>query len=209
MLIAITLLVLATVFIPRLVTAISTQGFIHTVEQSPKKPVAIVFGAGLRWDGRPTPVLRDRVATAAQLYHDRKVDRLVMSGDYRSQEYNEPGAMREFAIQLGVPEEDIILDYAGNRTYDTCYRAANLFGIKSAALITQNFHLPRAVYTCRSIGIEAEGVIADRRYYHRNSLTFWNFREVFATSVAMLEVHLTKPQPHLENTPPKERMEAQ
>jgi len=132
-----------------------------------------------------------------------------MSGHLRSHDYNEPEAMRQYAIQLGVPEEAILLDYAGDSTYDTCYRAVNLFDVQSAALVTQKFHLPRALYTCRTLGVDAEGVFADQRSYRSGSIAFWNIREIFATSVAMLEVHLTKPQPHLNNIPPNGRMEAQ
>ncbi|MCX8026039.1 MAG: YdcF family protein, partial [Thermanaerothrix sp.] len=84
-----------------------------TLQDSPTAPVAIVFGAGLSRDGSPSPVLRDRVATAAQLYFEGKVSKLLMSGDNRFINYNEPGAMRDYALQLGVPDTDIVLDYAG------------------------------------------------------------------------------------------------
>ena len=110
------------------------------------RPVVIVFGAGLRRDGTPTTVLRDRVETAAELYRQGKVEKLLMSGDNRFVDYNEPEAMRQYALQLGIPDEDIVLDYAGRRTYDTCYRAGAIFGVKKVILVTQLFHLPRAIY---------------------------------------------------------------
>ena len=116
---------------------------------SPAAPAAIVFGAGLWRDGSPSPVLQDRVATAADLYFSGKVKKILMSGDNRFIYYNEPGAMKKFALSLGVPEEDIVLDYAGRRTYDTCYRARAIFGLKEAILVTQSFHLPRALILCR------------------------------------------------------------
>ena len=82
------------------------------MEQAPDAPVAIVFGAGLNRDGRPSPVLRDRVSTAVELYFSGKVQKLLMSGDNSYLDYNEPGAMLSFALELGVPEKDFILDYA-------------------------------------------------------------------------------------------------
>ncbi|RME07282.1 MAG: hypothetical protein D6803_04360, partial [Anaerolineae bacterium] len=100
---------------------------IYPPENVPPRKVAIVFGAGLWRDGSPSGVLRDRVATAADLYFEGKVEVLLMSGDNRFENYNEPAAMRDYALRLGVPEEAIVLDYAGRRTYDTCYRAGAIF----------------------------------------------------------------------------------
>jgi len=113
------------------------------MESVPADRVAIVFGAGLQRDGTPSAVLRDRVATAASLYFEGKVQKLLMSGDNRFLDYNEPGSMKAYAISLGVPGEDIVLDYAGRRTYDTCYRAREIFGLDEAILVTQTYHLPR------------------------------------------------------------------
>jgi vancomycin permeability regulator SanA len=138
--------------LPRLITALSTISYIYPVEDAPVRRVAVVFGAGLWRDGSPTPVLRDRVETAARLYFDGKVEKLLMSGDNSVVEYNEPEAMRQYALSLGVPDEDIVLDYAGRRTYDTCYRAKAIFQVEQPILVTQSFHLPRAVYTCRAMG---------------------------------------------------------
>ena len=120
LILAILILAPLTVILPRLLTAWDARGLMYSVESAPAKRVAIVFGAGLWRDGSPTPVLRDRVATAAQLYLAGKVEKLLMSGDNRFADYNEPAAMQAYAMQLGVPEEDIVLDYAGRRTYDTC-----------------------------------------------------------------------------------------
>ena len=196
-------------FLPRLLTGLYAQPRLHSVEQTAPKPVAIVFGAGLWRDGTPTPVLRDRVATAADLYFAGKVEKLLMSGDNRVQNYNEPGAMRDYAISLGVPAEDIVLDYAGWRTYDTCYRARDIFSVKDAILVTQGFHLPRAIYTCNILGVTASGVPADRRVDRRGSRAYWNLREVFATHVAIWEVHITHPLPVLGKPEPIFPMEAQ
>jgi SanA protein len=147
-------------------------------------------------------VLRDRVATAAELYFTGKIEKLLMSGDNRFHDYNEPAAMQDFAISLGVPKDAIVLDYAGRRTYDTCYRAKHIFMIDQAILVTQKFHLPRALYLCNQLGIEATGVSSDRREYRKSSLTFWNLRELPATLSALWEVHITKPLPVLGKPEP-------
>jgi SanA protein len=197
------------IFFPRLLTAVHAWARVYDLETVPAKPIAIVFGAGLRRDGAPTPVLRDRVAAAANLYFSGKAEKLLMSGDNRFVEYNEPGAMRAFAVSLGVPEEAIVLDYAGRRTYDTCYRARAIFGVQSAILVTQNFHLPRALYVCRALGIDAAGFPADLRAYRPNALAWWNLRELPATLVALWEVHVTRPLPVLGNPEPIFRSTAQ
>ncbi|MDO9085997.1 MAG: ElyC/SanA/YdcF family protein [Anaerolineaceae bacterium] len=160
-------------------------------------PVAIVFGAGLHWDGSPTPVLRDRVKAAVELYNQGKVQKLLLSGDNSYIEYNEPGAMQDYAIELGVPIEDIVLDYAGRRTYDTCYRAKSIFKVEKALLVTQKFHLPRALFLCDQLGISSQGVNADLREYSQYSLRYWNIREIFATISAVWDVWIQRPVPVL------------
>ncbi|MEW6180171.1 MAG: ElyC/SanA/YdcF family protein [Chloroflexota bacterium] len=188
--------------IPNLIAEWYARSRQFQVNQSPSAPVAIVFGAGLSRDGQPSPVLRDRVATAAQLYFDGKVQKLLMSGDNRFLDYNEPGAMKRYALSLGIPEEDIVLDYAGRRTYDTCYRARYIFGVQQAILVTQQFHLPRAIFTCNNLGIEAVGVIADQRRYSQYAHRFWRFREIPATAMAFVEVFITRPLPVLGEPEP-------
>jgi len=178
-----------------LVTNISAAGKIMDADEAPSKKVAIVFGAGLQHDGRPTAVLQDRVAAAAELYFAGKVEIILMSGDNRFVDYNEPGAMRAYAIELGVPDEAIVLDYAGRRTYDTCYRAKAIFGVKDALLVTQKFHLPRTLFICRSLGINSIGVIADRRVYRSYALTYWRLREIPAQIVALYDVWIRHPLP--------------
>lgn len=188
--------------IPRLITALYSANRIFHIDQAPQRRVAIVFGAGLWRDGSPTPVLRDRVATAASLYFSGKVEKILMSGDNSTAYYNEPAAMQSYAIDLGVPEDAIVLDYAGRRTYDTCYRARAIFGLQQAVLITQQFHLPRAIYLCNALGIDAVGVPADLREYRKRSLFFWNLRETPATLVALWEAHIARPQPVLGTPEP-------
>jgi SanA protein len=110
--------------------------------------------------------------------------------------------MHDYAIDLGVPEEDIVLDYAGRRTYDTCYRAKAIFGVQEAILVTQSFHLPRALYLCNHLGLPAVGVPADLRVYRRASLLYWNLRELPATLSALWEIYVSRPLPVLGDPEP-------
>jgi len=180
-------------FLPRIITSMYAVDRIYQKESAPTEGIAIVFGAGLRRDGTPTPILRDRVQTAASLYFSGKVERLLMSGDGQMEGYNEPEAMRQFALSLGVPNDAITLDFAGSRTYDTCYRAKAVFGIKSALLVTQKFHLPRALFLCHALGLEALGVEANNRQFWRGSMLVWNVREQLATVGAFLDVYVSNP----------------
>ncbi|MFQ5922029.1 MAG: vancomycin high temperature exclusion protein [Anaerolineales bacterium] len=158
------------------------------VPEAPHAPVGIVFGAGLRRDGGPTTILYDRVAAAAQLYFDGKVDALLMSGHEAAEGYSEPQAMRILAESLGVAAEAIVTDGLGTRTFTTCRRAVSIYGIGQALLISQNYHLPRALAICEGLGIEAVGVSADLRPYSPRALQYWETREIPATLVALVEI---------------------
>ena len=188
--------------IPMLVTLLFARSRSFSASEVTPAPVAIVFGAGLNRDGSPTPVLRDRVATAANLYFAGKVQKILMSGDNRFTYYNEPGAMTQYAIQLGVPAGDIVQDFAGRSTYDTCYRAGRIFGVTHAILVTQAYHLPRALYLCNQLGVSASGVPADLRQYTRRAYFFWVLREVPATLAAVWDVNLAHPVPVLGSPEP-------
>jgi len=194
--------VLTGLFLPKLIILLYAVPRTFTVDDVPARRVAIVFGAGLLRDGSAGPVLRDRVETAAQLYQKGKVEKLLMSGDNRFVNYNEPEAMRQYALDLGVPDKDIVLDYAGRRTYDTCYRAHIIFQVDSAILVTQSFHLPRAVFLCNSLGVESTGVEANNTYFRKISRLYWNMRELFATAQAVWDVRVSKPLPVLGDPEP-------
>jgi vancomycin permeability regulator SanA len=162
-----------------------------------KKPVALVLGAGLNRDGTAGLVLRDRVKTATELYFEDKVEKLLMSGDNSTQYYDEPGAMKDYAVSLGVPEDDIVLDFAGRRTYDSCYRAKAIFELNELIVVSQAYHLPRALYLCNAFDIEAIGVPADDANYRRSSYTFWWVREILASINAVWDVTIAQPEPIL------------
>jgi SanA protein len=195
--------------LPRLATGWYARSRLYDADKAPHKPAAIVFGAGLWRNGQPTPVLRDRVQVAADLFFAGKVEKLIMSGDNRFVEYNEPGAMRDYALDLGVPDTAIVLDYAGQRTYDTCYRARKIFGVKEAILVTQSFHLPRALYTCNMLGIPSVGVASDLQVYQRRAWFYWSLREIPATLVAVWEVNVSHPLPVLGKPEPIFQKEVQ
>ncbi len=189
----------AMLLLPRLIINLDAQSRIFGKHNAPARRIAIVFGAGLSRNGDPSPELGDRVATAVDLYRAGTVDKLLMSGDNRFLDYNEPGSMRRYAIQLGVPADAIVQDFAGRRTYDTCYRAGHIFGVQDAVLVTQEYHLPRALYTCNTMGLHAIGVIADRT----DTLHLYgNLRELPATLAALWEVNVSHPKPVLGNPEP-------
>jgi vancomycin permeability regulator SanA len=170
-----------------------------SVKNIPERKIALVFGAGVsRTTGQPTPYLQWRVETAVELYKARRVQKILMSGDNSIKKYNEPVAMKKLAVSLGVPQEDIVLDYAGYSTYDSCYRAGAIFGVRSATLITQGYHLPRAVLTCRNLGINAIGVSA--KHTGRDSALNYITREWVSTDKAVIQL-ITKPQPTVLGKP--------
>jgi SanA protein len=181
----------ALLVLPRVYSALRYAGQIHDEPTVPAVPVAIVFGAGLQPDGTPTLILADRVATAAGLYHAGKVQVLLLSGDNRIASYNEPQAMYEYAEWLGVPAAALVRDYAGRRTYDTCRRARDVFHVTEAVLVTQRYHLDRALLTCEGLGLHVTGVPADLSRYppHRDWLT----REFPATAQAVWDVFVMPP----------------
>jgi SanA protein len=165
------------------------------VAAAPKRPVAIVFGAGVQASGRLSPMLQDRMDTAIALYKAGKVRKLLVSGDNRFANYNEPGRMYDYAVARGVPARDVVRDYAGRRTYDTCYRAAAIFGVTQAVLITQRFHLPRAIFTCENLGVDSIGLSADRRAYVSNP--YYQLRDAVASLRAWWDVKIARPEPVL------------
>ena len=122
--------------------------------------VALVFGSGLRAKGVPGKVLEDRISTAIKLYQDGRVGKFIMSGDNSTAGHNEVQAMKNFAIEQGVPEEILLFDHAGLSTYDSCLHVKEVFGLNEVIVITQKYHLRRALYICNEIGLDAVGVPA-------------------------------------------------
>jgi vancomycin permeability regulator SanA len=182
---------------PSLIVRLDTRSDRATDPASlPHKQVAIVLGAGIRGDGRPTLFLRDRLNGAIQLYRLGKVDGLLMTGDNHVATYDEATSMRDYAVAQGVPASAITLDYAGFDTYDSCYRARAVFGVQSAIVVTQSYHLPRAVYTCRGVGIDAVGLgVPDWGTNPTGQMAHYQVREMLASVKAMWDVDLGHPDP--------------
>jgi SanA protein len=196
-LLTLVILGLLVLIVPRQVSWAYARRRIYTSAEVPVRRIAIVFGAGLTRSGATTPVLTDRVTAAADLYFTGKVEKLLMSGDNRFVDYNEPEAMRQKALSLGVPDDAIVLDYAGRRSYDTCYRAKAIFKVDQAVLVTQAFHMPRVLYLCNRLGLDAIGVESDLRIYRKSSMLYWNARELFATAAALWDANIGHPIPVL------------
>ena len=159
----------------------------------PKAQVAIVPGAYVFPDGRLCDMLADRVQTAVELYHAGRVGKIIMTGDHGRIDYDEVNHMRLYAEQMGVPTEDIFMDHAGFSTYESMYRARDIFQVSSAVIVTQAFHLPRAVYTARALGIDAVGLKADKHIYA--GAQYYDLREIPARLKAFAQVQTrAKPQ---------------
>ena len=134
---------------------------------------------------------------AIELYEADRVEILLFSGDNSIVEYNEPQRMLEYALEQGIPREDIVLDYAGRRTYDTCYRAEAIFQVPEAILVTNRYHLPRALQSCNHLGVDAIGYVADRQRYPRRRFAWYCVREVAALWRAWFDLYVRQPLPIL------------
>jgi vancomycin permeability regulator SanA len=157
----------------------------------------LVLGAGVRDDGSPSDMLYDRVSVSAKVYAALGDTPLLMSGDHTG-DYNEVGVMKSLATELGVPSEDIFLDHEGYSTYESLYRAKAVFGAKKIIIITQEYHLHRALYIARELGMEAMGVSADLRPYRlqgrynaREHLA--RFKDFFTAAKGDYDGHLDPP----------------
>jgi len=138
----------------------------------------MVLGASVNLDGTPSPMLQDRLETGIELYNRGVAPKLLLTGDNGQIEYNEVEAMKNYAVNAGVPEEDIFLDHAGFSTYDSVYRASYVFGVESMVAVTQEYHLFRTLHGCKKMGIEAVGIGADQEVYAGQE--YREIREVLA-----------------------------
>lgn len=195
-------LTLVVLGLSRAAMLLSARDNTYKLASVPSAQVALVPGAGITADDRPTLALQDRIDGAIELYRAGKVQKILMSGDNSSVYYNEPGVMANYAISQGIPESDIVLDYAGRRTYDTCYRAKDIFGLDSVIITTQKYHLPRMVFLCDQFGLETYGVPVVQSDYLLNRYVFWKAREVLATLAAYLDIYILKPEPILGSPEP-------
>jgi SanA protein len=184
----ITLLILGLIAISAVVVinlevrSYSTDRIYNDIGSLPSEErIAIVLGARVR-NGVPSDMLYDRVLTGVELYKAGKIQNLLFSGGG-----DEPFVMKKIAVELGVPETDMILDDLGQRTYESCVRAKQTFQIEKAIIVTQGFHLARSIYLCQSIGLDTIGLNADRREYDAEG--FGGNREYFANLRAWYDIN--------------------
>lgn len=163
-----------------LLVILTTVGRMITVQEAWDKEIdcIIVLGAGVRADGTPSLMLQDRLDKAVELYEAGVSDKIIVSGDHRSTYYDEVNTMKNYLIGKGIPSEAVFMDHAGLSTYDTMYRAANIFGVKTAVVVTQQYHMYRALYDARALGINAYGVCTEEKEY--SGQTYRDIREVAA-----------------------------
>lgn len=171
-----------------------TAGQRYAAADVPQAPVAIVLGAGIR-GAEPTPFLARRLDVAIDLFRRGRVRGMLMSGDNGRVDHDEVAVMAAYAIARGIPAEVIGKDHAGFDTYDSCYRAREIFGVRRAIIVTQTFHLARATYVCRQLGVEAFGVGDDTAGRWPGPTRRYQAREVFSTAKALWETQVSRPQP--------------
>lgn len=157
-----------------------TDDRLMTVDDVPAQPVALVLGAEVYADGQPSRYLRARLDVAYKLFTAGKVKAILVSGDNSSRHYNETDGMRDYLMAKGIPAKKVVGDYAGFDTYDSCVRARQIFGVSKAIVVSQTYHLPRALATCRAIGIEAWGVGDETVKTNEELWTYGSLRELGA-----------------------------
>ncbi len=197
--------ILIGVFICFLLGIIMVFGINLFVKQSTKKQILtgekashlenvdciLILGAGV-WKDKPSPMLKDRLEKGIELYKAGVAPKIIMSGDHGKESYDEVNLMKEYAIEKGVPSEDIFMDHAGFSTYDSIYRARDIFKVKKMIIVTQKFHLYRALYLSNKLGIEAYGVMAEPIKY--SGQFYRELREILARDKDFIKA-IVKPKP--------------
>lgn len=180
-------------FINFYVLSFSGSGYFEKNHIPPNNFIGLVFWASVKQNGDPSDILKDRLKGAYSLYKQGNIEKIIVSGDNSTLRYNEPVAMQKYLMKLGVDQEDIYLDYAGFDTYDSLYRAKEIFWVKSITLFTQDFHLKRAMYISKRLGIHTYGYETNLQRYVLQDYN--NRREIFARVKAFLEVEILKNTP--------------
>lgn len=187
-------LVVVALSVPATWVYATSAGYLHGAQDVPSEPVAIVFGAQVQ-KGKPSAFLAGRLDIAADLYLTGKVRAILATGDNGSKNYDEPDVMRRYLLDHSVPAKAVVADYAGFDTWDSCVRARQIFDVDRAILVSQDFHVPRAVALCRANGIEAYGVGHDSSGMSEQKTVYGRVREFFADGKAMWQALVTNPNP--------------
>lgn len=191
----ISLIVIAILIISITISTVSSyKKYIYNIEDIPSgNDAIIVLGAGVRGDGTPSDILSDRLETSLEVFEAGLGNTFILSGDHGREEYNEVRAMKEYIMNGNVDEKLIFMDHAGFSTYDTMYRAKKIFKVDKAVIVTNEYHLPRALYIARKLGIEAYGVKSDIREYQL--MDSYKKRELLAKLKDFAYVNILKPEP--------------
>ncbi|WP_026915579.1 SanA/YdcF family protein [Christiangramia portivictoriae] len=168
----------------------TSEDIYSEISKIPARETVIILGASVHSDGKLSPILKDRVDTAIKLYRNKKVNNFHVTGDHRTEDYNEIAAIVFYLRERGIPENKITSDHAGLDTYDSMYRAGKLFKIEDATVVTQKFHLPRALFISEKLGFNYYGFTADQRAYQTEYRL--KQREKLANIKALWEVLLKK-----------------
>lgn len=175
-----------------IVVSSSSEYIFEEADKVPSAQVGLILGAKVYSDGRLSHMMQDRADSALELYDAGKILKIIMSGDHGTKTYDEVNTVKNYLLEKGVKEEDLFLDHAGFDTYDSLYRARDIFGADSLIVLTQKFHLPRALYIGRALGMNVRGYATDKREYQG---ILWNeTREIFSRTKAFIDV-LTEARP--------------
>ena len=193
-LISAAVLLATAVFVPNFIVIKKSESNIVALEETAELSdvdCAVILGAGVR-EGKPTPMLRDRLLVGIDLYKSGAVKKLIMSGDHGSTDYDEVNIMKSFAVENGIPDSDIFMDHAGFSTYETIYRAREIFEADNIIIVSQKYHLYRALYIAEKLGIKSVGVSADLDIYRGQ--TKRDLREILARDKDFFKC-IFKPKP--------------
>ena len=185
---------LSCVMISTVVQKSGEKDIVSTSELPSKVDAIIVLGAGVTGDGTPSDILYDRLATSKDIYDAGIQGKLLLTGDHGQDDYNEVKAMKKYALEnIKIKEEDIFLDHAGFSTYESIYRAKEIFKVETAIIVTNKYHLPRALYLAKQMEIKAYGVASDKRNYL--SYGVYESRERLAQIKDFMYINILKPEP--------------
>lgn len=186
MLIGILIALLLLVLVLYLCVYAINKRYIQKINQIDEFKYALVLGAGLERNGKPSDILMDRILSAVDVFHTHKAEYLIMSGSHRKN-YDEAGAMQTAALSYGIPSSAILVDRHGNSTLQSCLNVQKEYSPSSILIITQSFHLPRAIMLQRLLGIEAFGIAANSYHFSFLKVSYWYFREFFALPFNILK----------------------
>lgn len=187
------------IFVINIIIFIGSKFFIYkNTKDTPVVQTALILGAGISKEGELSPIFKSRVDKGLELYKIKKVGKILVSGDNSTIYHNEVNPVRNYLLEKGMPDQDIFLDHAGFDTYSTMYRARAIFQVSSIIIVTQSFHLPRAVFIARSLGINAYGIYTDEE-----STPIKNYiREIFANEKAVFNLMFHRKPKFLGDTIP-------